>query len=359
MVAGVAARILADEGVEPDPSRRPIADDSRAVNAFRQFFWTHYSYSLSSPPPPPGQDPIDWFLTESREGHCEYYAAALAALCRSVGIPARVVTGYVAAEYNPTTNHYVVRERNAHAWVEAQPEPGIWKTYDATPPADLLHQHGPAPGVLTKAAQVLDAINYAWINSVVSFDTSSREDLLRWSDPATSAITKRVEDLLQRVRSVPLAFGVPLGIRIGIVASIAGFIVLLLGRSIARWRRVRSRRPAAILRRLADRGARARLLQTPLYQEMLTLLERVGARKPAWQPPMSWVRELRERGSESVPDLRRLTDLFYVMRFGGRDLTEDEKTEAGAILRELAAWAETFREGQRRDGGPRFSDLSR
>lgn len=351
VVASVAASILAEHTIDPEPARRSISDDSLAINAFRQYFWSHYRYSLSSAPAPPGQDPIDWFLTEGTEGHCEYYAAALAALCRSVGIPARVVTGYVAAEYNSATGHYVVRESNAHAWVEAQAEPGIWKTYDATPPADLLKQHGPAPGVLARAAQLLDAINYTWINSVVSFDSTARDDLLGWSEPATKALSRNVERLLERVRAVPASFGVPLGIRVGLLAAGVALVVLLLFEAVARWRRSLARRPAALVRRIEDGEIRARLLKHPLYQELLTLFARAGERKPTWQPPMAWAGGLGPPGWSVRAGARRLTELFYAMRFGGRDLTAQEQAEAGELLRALT---EAVR--AREAGAGEFSD---
>ncbi|VAX35891.1 hypothetical protein MNBD_PLANCTO03-1461, partial [hydrothermal vent metagenome] len=200
VVAEVAAEILEQAAIEPDPALRSIADDAMAIHAFRQFFWDNYTYRLGEPPPPPGVEPIDWFLTQAERGHCEHYAAALAALCRSVGIPARVVTGYVAAEYNRSTGHYIVRESNAHAWVEAQPEPGAWRPYDATPTTALLAQHGPEPGMLAGMGRMLDAINYTWVRSIVSFDSTSRTDLLAWSEPATGVVSEKAGQVLDRLR---------------------------------------------------------------------------------------------------------------------------------------------------------------
>jgi transglutaminase-like putative cysteine protease len=336
-VRAVAARILAEAEIDPDPARRAIADDSMAVNAFRRYFWANYTYSLGAPPPPRGVDPIDWFLTEGDSGHCEYYASALAALCRSVGIPARVVTGYVAAEYNSTTGHYVVRESNAHAWVEAQVEPGVWKSHDATPPADLLAQHGPAPGLMARAGRALDALNYAWVNSVVSFDSSDRSELLGWSEPLSGAISARIAKLLDAARFAPPKVLVVTAIRVA--AAILGGIVagVVLIRLIRRWRARLAARPRALPRRIADQEIRARIRATPLYQEMLTLLTRRGLHKPAWQPPLAWSGTLQAEFSGTPAIVRELTELYYVMRFGGRDLTAAEQANARRLLSELAS----------------------
>jgi hypothetical protein len=97
---------------------------------------TNYTYSLNPPAAVPGEkDAVDYFLFdwEHKRGHCEYFSSSLAVLCRSIGIPARVVTGYAPGIYNLIKNRYVVQERHAHAWVEIfWPDLG-WVEFDATP----------------------------------------------------------------------------------------------------------------------------------------------------------------------------------------------------------------------------------
>lgn len=100
-----------------------------------------YQYSLSFQRPK-DQDPILDFLFQNKQGHCEYFATALALLARSVGIPTRVVGGYLATEYNEIGSYYIVREQNAHAWVETWVSGRGWRTADATPPSGLL-EHMP------------------------------------------------------------------------------------------------------------------------------------------------------------------------------------------------------------------------
>ena len=78
-------------------------------------------------------DPILHFLREDPQGHCEYFASALALLARASGIPARFVTGYRPTERNPFGDYWVVRESHAHAWVEVYlPDQG-WVTVDPSP----------------------------------------------------------------------------------------------------------------------------------------------------------------------------------------------------------------------------------
>lgn len=81
-------------------------------------------------------DAVIDLLTIHREGHCELFASAMALLGRTQGIPTRVVSGYRVSEVNPVTGLSIVRERNAHTWVEAWVE-GRWDTWDPTPIVEM------------------------------------------------------------------------------------------------------------------------------------------------------------------------------------------------------------------------------
>jgi transglutaminase-like putative cysteine protease len=99
-------------------------------------------------------DPIEDLLTRHHEGHCEIFAAALVMLARAEAIPARVVTGYRVSEENPLMRYAVVRERNAHAWVEAWVD-GTWTRFDPTPITEGRPAHSSA------LASVLDLASFA------------------------------------------------------------------------------------------------------------------------------------------------------------------------------------------------------
>lgn len=122
-----------------------------------------YRYSLRFQRTP-GRDAVMDFLDRHPQGHCEYFASALALLGRAAGVPTRVVGGYRVAERNPVGDYFVVREKNAHAWVEAWDPSRGWVTLDATP-ANELPQNRPhesrwtaalGDGVAVLAARVRD-----------------------------------------------------------------------------------------------------------------------------------------------------------------------------------------------------------
>ena len=57
--------------------------------------------------------PVETFLFQKREGHCEYFASALALLLRLEGVPARVVNGFMGGEYNKVGGYWVIRQSHA------------------------------------------------------------------------------------------------------------------------------------------------------------------------------------------------------------------------------------------------------
>jgi transglutaminase-like putative cysteine protease len=68
--------------------------------------------------PPPDRDPVEYFLYDIREGYCDYYATSMVVMLRSLGIPARTVSGYAEGRYDEESRLFYVTERDAHTWVE-------------------------------------------------------------------------------------------------------------------------------------------------------------------------------------------------------------------------------------------------
>ncbi|WP_333609676.1 transglutaminase-like domain-containing protein, partial [Arsukibacterium sp.] len=88
-----------------------------------------FYYSLQ--PPLLGANSVDQFLFDSRIGFCSHYASATAVMLRAAGIPARVVGGYQGGEWQEAQNYLMVRQRDAHAWVEYL-DNGLWQRFDPT-----------------------------------------------------------------------------------------------------------------------------------------------------------------------------------------------------------------------------------
>jgi transglutaminase-like putative cysteine protease len=127
--------------------------DAARMESLRLHLRREYRYSLHFERTPL-VDPVVDFLTKRREGHCEYFASALALLGRTAGVSTRVVGGYRVAERNPFGGYHVVREKNAHAWVEAWVD-GAWVTFDATPPSAIPYNQQHNGSWWRSAADVL------------------------------------------------------------------------------------------------------------------------------------------------------------------------------------------------------------
>lgn len=105
-------------------------DYVRAVE--RYLSRSDFSYAET---PPPAAGTLDGFLFEAKAGFCQQYSGAMALLLRMGGVPARVATGFTSGTQDKRTREYVVRDLDAHSWVEAWFPGWGWIVFDPTPPA--------------------------------------------------------------------------------------------------------------------------------------------------------------------------------------------------------------------------------
>lgn len=117
------------------------------ILALERWMGDRTRYSIDAPLSPAGVDVVDHFLFTSRAGWCEQVASSLVVMARSLGIPARLATGYVPDERDRITGSYVVRERDAHAWTEVWFPRYGWVAFDPTADLALAGQTSAAPTV--------------------------------------------------------------------------------------------------------------------------------------------------------------------------------------------------------------------
>jgi len=120
-------------------------DQAAAIEAYLR----QYPYALDVPAPPAGREVADFFLFDLQQGYCDYYATTMVVLARAAGIPARLVVGYSRGAYDEADGTFLVRLRDAHAWVEVyfpgsgwiefEPtasQPGITRLHDPSAPVE-------------------------------------------------------------------------------------------------------------------------------------------------------------------------------------------------------------------------------
>ncbi len=172
--------------------RSQYSNDEELIAAILTWFnQEKFYYTLQ--PSLLGDNSIDEFLFDTREGFCEHYASAFVLLLRSSGIPARVVTGYQGGEINE--DYMIVRQSDAHAWTEAWVN-GKWTRYDPTAAvapsrisagiASALGDDEPLPllarlnGGWLKSVQLgWDSVNHRWKKHVVNFGLDDQTEILR------------------------------------------------------------------------------------------------------------------------------------------------------------------------------------
>jgi len=179
---------------------------------------TGFRYELRLPPPPADVNPIEHFLFVTRKGNCEYFAGAMGLMLRAVGVPCRLVEGFMGMEETDEPNEYVVRFYHAHAWVEALLDESHWTALDPTPPGTL---HVPNR-IWLWLTDVLDYVEFEWLRSVVNFDRSDQLKLLRGlSELHLGGFQSPVSVLLSAPRAY---FGIA-------VAAVLLLIIALIARS--------------------------------------------------------------------------------------------------------------------------------
>lgn len=100
---------------------------ARVMRHFRQ---QPFFYTLR--PPKLGSNSVDEFLFQTRRGFCSHYASAMAVIARSVGLPARLVSGYQGGEWQGEDGYVSVRQYDAHAWLEVWLPKIGWQRFDPT-----------------------------------------------------------------------------------------------------------------------------------------------------------------------------------------------------------------------------------
>jgi len=99
-------------------------------------FLNRYEYNLKTKPPPEDADGVDWFLFNTQEGTCVNFASSMVVMLRSLGVPARLCSGYLKGEIDEDSGDILLRNRNYHAWAEVY-FPGYgWAEVETTPSSE-------------------------------------------------------------------------------------------------------------------------------------------------------------------------------------------------------------------------------
>jgi protein-glutamine gamma-glutamyltransferase len=269
-----------------------------------------YSYTLQLPKTPP-RDALAQFLFERKQGHCEYFASAMAVMLRTLGIPSRVVNGFRGGEFNDLTGSYIIRARDAHSWVEAYFPGQGWVGFDPTPPDPNYSQTS-----WSRFFLYVDAMREMWREWVVNYDFMHQRKLTysalthsrRFYDEARLWVRHKYHALLARAARLQDNVGrTPRGWSVAAFAGI--IIVVLLANAKKLWRAVTAmhavRRPERAPRQAASIW----------YERMTRALARRGWRKSPQQTPAEFLATIAHLSLHR--SVEQFTAHYERARFGG------------------------------------------
>jgi protein-glutamine gamma-glutamyltransferase len=282
-----------------------------------------YSYSLDLSDCDPARDGVEDFLFHMKRGHCEYFASALTLMCRAMGVPARLATGFRAdgvAVGGPWT---IVHASDAHAWTEVYIPGRGWLVFDATPAGQPAAMPKHWYSFFTDAW--VDAQQF-WYMRIIRYNEQDRREMWgvaqkwwNWLAAKARRLWQGLEYLLDsgQVDRAVMALAIVLG---AVTVAAQTLIVIRVVR--------RRTRAARNLRKVAGQ----RWTQVRFIVRLLRFLERRGLAPRSGHTLLEAARQAEETlalGARNAPRLSAgaiegLVRLYYRFRWGARDLPADE-----------------------------------
>lgn len=349
---GAVPPTLDTSGVTPAMARlaEQVAGEGSAVekaDALQRWFVEEFTYTLDFVGRG-AEAPLEDFLLDHRSGHCEYFASAMVLLLRSRGVHARLATGFLGGERTPL-GYFVVREGNAHAWVEAWLPGEGWRIYDPTPPAG---RPGLAQQSLTAlASQLYDNLLFQWDRYVLTYGVEDQMDVVLalfrgargllgrlWGDEEGAPEVADAE-----ASAFPEDGASPSGAEVGGAAGemerrflTAALLLLALALAASLW--LRYRRP---------------LTATAAYRALRRRLESAGLPLTDATGPLAVERRAVLRFPAAAEGTGRVVRSYLRESFGGEELVEEEREGLRDALDEVKRSVRDRRDAGRRSTGRR------
>lgn len=296
---------------------RTNADSAAGVvqTALDYFKSGDFSYTLN--PPKLGDDSVDDFLFNARKGYCEHYASAFAFLMRAAGVPARIVAGYLGGELNPYGEYLIVRQSDAHVWVEVWLPGRGWVRTDPTlevapqrvdqgaaaalPPEEqsslkTISGTGPLSALRLRLELGWDAVNNQWNKWVVGYASYSQKSLF-------SKIGIKTDTRGGAIKAIALGLGIIGGL---------GMLYFL---------RLIRRRSAAL-----DGVQQA-------YLKFCAKLARRGLDRPPSQGPLDFTKLVIALRHDLRTSVKDIVNLYVSLRYAGGGSKDDLKRLKSLVRR--------------------------
>jgi transglutaminase-like putative cysteine protease len=277
--------------------------------ALQSYLRNNFKYTLDPPEIEP-EDPVGSFLFRSKSGYCEYFAAAMAVMLRTLNVPSRLVNGFQTGSYNRIGKDFVVRARDAHSWVEVYFTGYGWIPFDPTP-AD------PHPVLPGEWDDYVDTAALFWNEWIINYDFGHQVQLAREIEQDSrdfQQIFRRRSERLKR-QGIRTAFRIEgwlmshkMLVLVIMLAILAGLILTDKSGTLAEWR---FRLAWRFARRDAELNPREATLT---YQRLLSALQKKGFRKKPAQTPREFAFSF--LSTPWGPGVMEFTKLYNTLRYG-------------------------------------------
>jgi hypothetical protein len=257
-----------------------------------------------------GSFPLDDFLFKNKAGHCEYFATSMVVMLRVLGIPSRIVNGFIDGEWNAHGDFFLIRESDAHSWVEVYFPTYGWVSFDPTPESA---DPDAEKGVLYFLSSYVDYLKFRWSRYVVDYDQKDQNQFFRhlrnkWVWQKRKLQTKSFGELLVAKRWF---------IALGILA----FTALLLLKTPVFTRLPRFRESYTEKR------------ASSIYKKALYMLSKKGFQKHDSMTPREFAKAVSLDDNSTSDTFRALTEEYLEIRFGKPNADENIKNLEWLLVR--------------------------
>ncbi len=272
----------------------------------------NYAYTLNLAWTP-GPQPVSTFLFDAKAGHCEYFASSMAILLRAAGIPTRLVNGFLMGEYNAVGGDYIIRQSDAHSWVEVYIPDRGWVEFDPTPP-DPNHRE---MDLAMLFSHYIDAMELYWNSYILVYDTGAQLQLFRSAQDRVQGFQNEMRTKSDRWMASGYRLADAFSIRVReVIEDIRSWIVLAACVClIAAFRRRRTLRTRLQIWRVRHgRGAVNEDVVEQMFYQAARLAERKAKKRRPAETWREWIFGLPDPNRRSI--LTRALEVFERSKYG-------------------------------------------
>jgi len=174
--------------------RASVDNDQSFVESFINHLQKEFTYTLNTKIV--DHNGLDQFFFKDKKGYCSHFAMALATALRANHIPANVVVGFYHGEWNEVGGYYILRNSDAHAWVEAKLDKGSWQKID---PTKFIKSGANEINRSMETQQLIDKQRYGWglfkniLHRIDYFDAQVTGSILSYGYERQNASTIHIE----------------------------------------------------------------------------------------------------------------------------------------------------------------------